>query len=330
MIANKQYSKEDYEKLKKEFALDTASGIENLKARISEFYADGAYKCLQSERCENCTGDYLYDSKNSLECYDSKDLEDCRYCVKVAGGVKDAMDYSSWGFKAEKVYQSTSCGDGIYNLRFCSNCTTNVSNATYCYGCTSSDNIFGCVSLKKAEYCILNKKYSREEYEALLPQIIEHMKKTGEWGEFFPEDLATFRYNESLAIDHLPLTKEQAAEKGYLWRDKNESEYRPSDVSLPDSIRDVDETICDKLLACEVMGKNYKISSSELKLYKRLGVPIPRLCPDQRHLERMEKKNPWKLFERQCAKCARMTSTTYAPERPERVYCAECYLAEVY
>jgi hypothetical protein len=31
------------------------------------------------------------------------------------------------------------------------------------------------------QYCILNKQYTKEEYEELVPKIIEHMKKTGEW-----------------------------------------------------------------------------------------------------------------------------------------------------
>jgi len=31
------------------------------------------------------------------------------------------------------------------------------------------------------KYCILNKQYSKEEYEELVPKIIEHMQKTGEW-----------------------------------------------------------------------------------------------------------------------------------------------------
>ena len=44
--------------------------------------------------------------------------------------------------------------------------------------CAASSNLFGCVGLKSKEYCILNKQYTKEAWEALVPQIIEHMKKT--------------------------------------------------------------------------------------------------------------------------------------------------------
>ena len=42
------------------------------------------------------------------------------------------------------------------------------------YG-SSVSNIFGCVGVQNKQYCILNKQYTKEEYEALVPKIIEHM-----------------------------------------------------------------------------------------------------------------------------------------------------------
>ena len=33
---------------------------------------------------------------------------------------------------------------------------------------------------------------------------------------------------------------------------------------------------------------------------------------------------------RKCDKCSKDMKTTYAPKRPEIVYCEECYLNEVY
>ena len=40
----------------------------------------------------------------------------------------------------------------------------------YCDSCQNSQNLLGCISVKKGEYMIFNKKYSKEK-------IIEHMKK---------------------------------------------------------------------------------------------------------------------------------------------------------
>ncbi|HRI36281.1 MAG TPA: hypothetical protein PK765_04380 [bacterium] len=59
-------------------------------------------------------------------------------------------------------------------------------------------------------YCILNKQYTEEEYNTLVPKIIAHMRETGEWGEFFSPNLSPFGYNETVAMEYFPLTKEQA------------------------------------------------------------------------------------------------------------------------
>jgi len=63
--------------------------------------------------------------------------------------------------------------------------------------------------LNTAKYCILNKQYTKEEYEKLMPKIIEYMEKTEEWGEFFPASLSPFGYNETIAMEYFPLTREE-------------------------------------------------------------------------------------------------------------------------
>ena len=57
---------------------------------------------------------------------------------------------------------------------------------------------------------------------------------------------------------------------------------------------------------------------------------LPQRCFDQRHLDRVEQRNPRKLWQRSCSRCGKDILTNYAPERPEIVYCETCYLDEVY
>lgn len=315
MIFNKQYSKEEYEKELKKFALNTYDGIEKFKKECENFFQKGIYPAVEMERSENCTGDHLYDSKNCVECYDSKDLEDCKYCTKLFSHIKNSMDYTCWGLKGELVYECAACGDGIYNLKFCSTCTTNLSNCQYCVECTASKNLFGCVGLKHKEYCILNKQYSKENYEELLPRIIKHMTETKEYGEYFPYDLCPFAYNESVVMDHLPLKKEEALKMGFRWRDEEKKVDDP--------------TSSDKILTCEITGKKFKLIPEELEFYKKMDLPLPKRCPDQRHFDRMSKRNPWKLYDRKCAKTGVPIKTTFAPNRPEIIYSKEAYLKEI-
>ena len=62
--------------------------------------------------------------------------------------------------------------------------------------------------MRNNSYCILNKQYTKEEYEALVSKIIEQMNTmpyvdkngvTYKYGEFFPIELSPFGYNETVA-----------------------------------------------------------------------------------------------------------------------------------
>ena len=97
---------------------------------------------------------------------------------------------------------------------------------------------------------------------------------------------------------------------------------------IPDGIDEVDDSILKEVLACEKCGKAFRLISLEFQLLKKFKFPVPRKCPDCRHMERMSRINPPQLWDRQCAKCGKDIQTSYAPERKEIVYCEECYQAE--
>jgi hypothetical protein len=90
------------------------------------------------------------------------------------------------------------------------------------------------------------------------------------------------------------------------------------------------DNIFEEILACEKCTKNYKIIKQELEFYKKIGLPIPHLCPDCRYDIRFRLRNPHKLIKRECNKCQKDIQTTYASDRPETIYCEKCYLETVY
>lgn len=98
---------------------------------------------------------------------------------------------------------------------------------------------------------------------------------------------------------------------------------------MPDKVSELDDSIIDKVLACEDCDRNYKINNSELRFYKRQNVPAPSICSECRYKVRLDMRNPVKLWDRNCEKCSTDFKTTYSPERPEKVYCEQCYLKEV-
>ncbi len=57
-------------------------------------------------------------------------------------------------------------------------------------------------------------------------------------------------------------------------------------ADLPDNISEVDDTILQTAIICEVSGKPFRIIQQELAFYRKYNIPIPRRHPDQRHIDR--------------------------------------------
>ncbi len=332
-IFNEQLTKEEYNERKTKLYISTHDGVENLRRQCSEFFQTLPHRYVQMEQTQNCTGDHLYDSKNAYGCVDCSDLEDCKYCARVFNA-KSAMDYTSWGDKSERIWFCGSCGDHCYNLRFCSTCTTNCSDLTYCTHCTGCKNCFGCIGLQKKQYCIFNKQYLKEDYEKLILKLIEHMQSNNEWGEFLPKRFCPFGYNDTLAQEYFPLSKEEAVQKGYRWQDINDSKLNVEKTipatMLPQTIAEVPDDILNWAVNCAISNRPYRIIKQELEFYRQLDIPIPHLHPDERHNRRMSLRPSRIFYDRTCDRCSKEISTTFAPERPEKIYCEECYLKEVY
>ncbi len=342
-ILNVQYTKEEYEKIKKELRLDTYTGVENFRQKFNEFIKHQPRKFNEATNAIHSTGNYLSNIKNSRKVFHSYEAEDNAYSCHVWRDAKDCFDCHTAGRSAERIYNSTNTGIQASNCICCHNCWS--SNFTeYSFYCFNGVNVFGCVGLQKATYTILNKKYSKEEYEKIRTQIIEELKKENMYGEFFPKELALFGYNETTAMEESPLSKEDALAQGYKWEDTPRGTYgkqTKASHEIPDGIHDIDFDATKEIFECIECKKNYRIIQNEFLFYKKLSIPLPRLCPDCRHARRMKNRGPNKLWHRSCMcdkknhahgeqKCPVEFETSYAPERTEVIYCEKCYQQEVY
>ena len=350
-IFNKPYSKEEYFKKLKEFNLDSNQSILELKEKTKEFWLKYPVKFMHSRKNLNVSGDDIYTSKNVLDSYSIKDGQDMRYCQLILfAPSKECYDITIAG--GELSYEIIVSGG--YRTKFCwlnlpkdlKNLDFGFYDNRYVIGSTNSHDLFGCVGLRHKKYCILNKQYTKEEYEELVPKIKKHIDempykdKKGrvyKYGEFFPPELSPFGYNETIANEYFPLTKEQALKQGYNWNDKPKNKYKPTIKAsqLPDHINDVDSSILEEVIECDskdCAGSDvFRLIPQELKFYQKQGLPLPRLCPDCRHRERIKQRNPLKLWKRKCMKegCPNTFQTPYSPNRKEIVYCEGCYNKEV-
>ena len=266
------------------------------------------------------------------ECYSCFNCVDSRYCWNLTPSKEcvSSMDLTGGGI-GERLYNSTDLGGGNYYERMCASCRQS-ANLTYCIECYSCRDCFGCIGLRHKQYCILNRQYSAEQYQALVTRIIAHMEATGEWGAFFPPALAPLPYNDSYAAIFFPLEKQEVLNKGWPWEESTQSTAPDEIVSPapPDKIADTDSAICRCAFHCAASGKAYRIIEKELEFYRKMMLPLPRFHPDVRMSRRRAQLNPFRLWTRQCAKCGKKTASTYAPGRPEAIYCEDCYLVRVY
>ena len=329
-IDNQQFPEEEYLARKKEIL--NGSYVKNLKNEkyFKEIWLKKPWQHLYMFNCENCTGNNLHNCSNVHSCFDSNNLQNTKY-VWEAGPSKiqsNSMDIGTGGI-GDWLYDCCGLGGGNYFMRFCFSCRYS-GNLTYCVDCFTCNDCFGCTGLNNKKYCIFNKQYAKKEYEELVPKIIEYMCTTSEWGEFFPVSKSPFGYNETLAQEYFPILKEDVLKKGWHWHDEEVKIPHPQTYEIPDTIQDVPDDISKEILACEDCNKNYRVIIQELKFYREMPLPIPRKCPICRMQKRTSLRNPRKLFSRNCSKCQKEIQTTYSPERPEIVYCENCYLAEVY
>ena len=341
-IYNVQYSKEEYFEKVKEMELDTRQGREQVYKDALSFWQQHPYRATTGNNLNvNTTGDYVYESKNVREGYMITSTEDSKFVSFLTlGPTKDCYDYTVWGAGAEHLYECVTVGDGGYNNKFCMQCWPQALDNEYCMHAVQTNNCFGCVNLKRKNYCILNKQYSKEEYSVLKEQIIESMKnnlytdssgKTYSYGEFFPIEFSPYTYNESVVKDFFPFTKEDALEKHLSWYDKKENTYTITmqQHDLPTASNEVSEAITKEIMECSTCTLPYNITELEVYLLKKMNVPYPSSCWKCRQQRRFGRVNKPALFERNCQQCGTEVLTSYAPDRPEIIYCEKCYQQSV-
>jgi len=331
VFKNQQLTKEEYLEKIKEYDLSSYKTRQELyKEFIYLMSRQAIHKAVVGENNINTTGSGIYDCKNSKYCFDTQGTEDSNY-IFGSDFLKNSLDCYHIGFNNELVYESHAC-KGLYDCQFCHLCYDN-QELKYCDTCHNSSNLFGCISIKKDEYMIFNKKYTKGQYLDLKEKIINHMIKTGEYGEFFPPQISPVCYNETQGHYYMPLTKKEVVARGWLWEDEvsgvfGKETIQPENIS--DSIKEFSSSIIKEVLKCVVCSKNYNFIKEELDFYRHQNIPLPRECPDCRYKRRFDLRLPRKLWDRKCMKCDKNIKTAYSPGRPEMIYCEECYKMEIY
>lgn len=140
------------EELKKKYPITQTRGENNENSSYGNYLYNckRCYMCFDTAECENCG--YLYDSARNNTCYDATFSGDSEISYEFIDSTRlFNCTYAIW------------CGHS--------------TDSSYIIACGNVKNCLGCVNLFQKEYCILNRQFTKEEYEVKSKQILEELKQ---------------------------------------------------------------------------------------------------------------------------------------------------------
>ncbi len=330
-IFNKPVTKEKYKEFMMQYPLNQKGSIDYILKEREKLRKTIPQRSFFGSHNNNVSGNHIYNARNIHHSFDIKSGENSKFCFTIRKAI-DLYDVSFTGGALES-YQSLTILDSSRVIG--TNQVIDSHDVFYSDNCWGCNNLFGCYGLRKKSYCIFNKQYSKEKYQTLFPNLVEHMKKAGEWGNFFPSLMSPFAYNEAIVNEYMPMTKEEALAQGFRWKDNIPSTKGQGTIKyedLPKKSEDYSDKLLTEILTCENCEKNYKLINREINFYKKNKLSLPQKCFNCRHEARMGQRSPHNLWKGTCAKCGTEIQTSYTPENQKiyKIYCEKCYQQEVY
>ena len=367
-ILNVQYDKQEYMQIVNDLRLDTHEGREAFRNEFEHLKRSVPRRFAYLIKNQNVTGDRITNAKDCDHCFDIVGpAENLKDCYNAGWDSKDMLRVSQAGFGSELLYNSFGVFSSAQRIS-CSAYAPSSIGVTYCYNCPNGTNLFGCVGVKKGNYMILNKQYTKQEYNELVPKIIAHMdempyidakgRRYG-YGDFFPGELSMFVYNESVSQDLETLVEKEIVERGSLYREKPRQKYPITTACeyIPNELPAQFETIKAEIFECTNKGEKvycagaFRITAEEYAFYERMHIPLPRYCFNCRHYVRFDQVRSMTLRSMQCdcrgatsasgeyvntgthdhggESCQVRFETAFELNAPVTLYCETCYQREV-
>jgi len=321
-IRNKQHEKEDYFKELEKIKLDSYQNILTLKKEFTDMVKnDSVHREHFNLKTTASKGNFLINCDKCINVFSWEDSQNCRNQLR-GQNTKDCIDQAfTWNVENSG---NNGCCDGGYELKHSARSIGRYSE--YLDNCIECEYCFGCVGLKKKKYCILNKQYTKEEYEILREKIIKDMGDG--YGNFLPYSMSICHYNLSTGIIYFPkTTKEEILKNGGYWLEEDlSSQDGVSSLELPDSILDTQPGVSSQALICPESKYRFNISPAEYEFHKRKNFALPRKHFDSRIMEQIIKMNTIRAHPYKCFYCHKDIDAYYPPEWGyNKIACEECY-----
>jgi hypothetical protein len=298
-IQNKQYTKEEYQEKISQYDLWSRKELNKLKNQRQEHIKnDAIHPENKNINSEESSWNFLENCKNMKDCMILQESESCENCRRWLRNKN--IKNSTWILDCENSYMIWQ-SSRLYNMKY-SNYCADCKNSEYLDNCTNCEYCFACIWLKNKKYHIFNKEYSKEEYEKLVSEIKENIKKNWESWKFFPYNMMYTGYNTTLARLFFPDTKENIIKLWWYREDEIVSEF-PADIKFseaPDNISQINEQTAKLIFKCKKTWQIYNINDQSILVYKKIWVPISNIYYLENITEQFIPMSRWKKYIWKC------------------------------
>lgn len=272
-IKNKQYSEEEYKKLKEELFL--------AKNKFLDFYRN-----LKVEKwmliSENCSWKFIVKSNNIENwsfIYNINNWRNIVFAWTAEWNVNFFDSASCWSPRWNDYYWVI--GAWTWDNYFCSYDVvwwTNIYYSNYLEDCSFC---IWCIWLKNKSYCILNKQYTKQQWYELADKIFSQMEKDWILWNFFPWNFNPFYFNDTAAylLDDT-FTKEEVAKDWYLWRNEKIKVDIPENTEIVNTndldVLNYNESILKKVIV-DSSWNHFRIVKMEYDFLKKHNLPLPEI-----------------------------------------------------
>lgn len=272
-IGNRQLTESEYHYERAQYNLASRKVYTLLQAQFLKYIHENAWwKASHMLANENCTGDFLANNHNCHDCFIIDQSEDCSMGIRSTQAVSSSRFVSI--ISSDHVEDSVNIWEKSSNIRFSVN-LAECRNMEYCTYCLRSSHCFLSIWLIDKEYYILNQPYTEPEYHILKWKIIDHMRKTGEYGIFFPAYFSPSAYDESLAGIYYPLSVTEQESFGFRTKssiEKYSTDYKDA-PEIPDTLTaENEQQFLGQVYWDKEEGRPIQFFAPDIALCRDLGI----------------------------------------------------------
>ncbi len=330
-VFNEQFTKEDYSTFIESLYPLSRKALQEYKVKFWDLVKKLPMNGPRNFKSNDITGVCILNSKDIHDGVDIRNSEHIRHGDGLLSH-KDSMDSVFSGGHSRMLYGAINIGSESSQVKF-SLSSKYCTECEFIFSSKNLSNCFMCFGLQNKSYCILNKQYTEEEYYSLVDKIKSEMLKRGEYNDGLGLEFSAQAYNFSIGQISYPLTEEQIVSlDGYVAKEP-ETNVGNLEVlsrgSIPDTIEEIDGSILNKGLLCEISNRPFRITESELEFYRSMKLPLPSVHPSIRMEDKIRMVPVGKKFTTNCDNCHKDIETIFNPKEGWNLFCETCYQQEV-